>query len=136
MSEQNKAIVQQAYNNFKTGNIDALLGLMADEVSWTLPDMAGVPFGGKRSGRSAVGEFFSLIGGSQDSLRFEPTRLIAEGDMVVALGSSDWRVKANKREFGGDFAHVFKIRDGKIVEFNEYMDTAACSNAHQKAMSA
>jgi large subunit ribosomal protein L3 len=62
--------------------------------------------------------------------------IFAEGDMVVALGSSDWRVKANKREFGGDFAHVFKIRDGKIVEFNEYMDTAACSNAHQKAMSA
>ena len=49
MSEQNKAIVEQAYNNFKTGNIEALLSLMADDISWTLPEMEGVPFAGKRT---------------------------------------------------------------------------------------
>ena len=136
MSEQNKSIVEQAYNNFKSGNIEALLDLMADDVSWTLPEMEGVPFAGKRTGRAAVGEFFAAVGGSQESLRFEPREMIAEGDKVVALGSYEWRVKANGREFSGDFAHVFTIRDGKIVAFNEYMDTAVCTAAHQKAMSA
>jgi uncharacterized protein len=136
MSEQNKAIVEQAYNNFKTGNIEALLNLMSDDVSWTLPEMEGVPFAGKRSGRTAVGEFFGTLGSSQDTLSFEPRELIAEGDKVISLGSYDWRVKSNNREFGGDFAHVFTIRGGKIVVFHEYMDTAACIAAHQKAMSA
>jgi len=136
MSEQNKSIVNQAYSNFKSGDINSLLGLMADDVAWTLPQMDGVPFAGARTGREAVGEFFATIDSSQETLRFDPRQLIAEGDTVVALGNYQWKVKSNSREFGGDFAHVFTIRDGKIVAFNEYMDTAACRDAYQKAMSA
>jgi ketosteroid isomerase-like protein len=136
MSEQNKSIVERAYNSFKIGNIEALLDLMADDVSWSLPEMEAVPFAGKRTGRASVSEFFAIVGASQESLRFEPRELIAEGDRVVALGSYDWRVKANGREFGGDFAHVWTIRDGKVTNFQEYTDTAACASAYQKAMSA
>ena len=136
MSEQNKSIVNQAYSNFKTGNINGILDLITDDVNWTLPQMEGVPFSGTRTGRASVGEFFQSVVSTQESLSFEPRELIAEGDKVVALGSYQWRVKSNSREFGGDFAHVFTIRDGKVVAFNEYMDTAACTAAHQKAMSA
>jgi len=136
MSEQNKDIVNQAYTNFKTGNIDALVALMADDVTWTLPEMEGVPFAGARTGRASVAEFFQCVGASQEALRFEPRELIAEGDKVIALGNYQWRVKSNSREFGGDFAHAWTIRGGKVVEFHEYTDTAACIAAHQKAMSA
>ena len=136
MSEQNKAIVTQAYNNFKSGNIEALLTLLADDVVWTLPEIENVPFAGKRTGRASVGEFFSIIGASQESLRFEPRELIAEGDKVVSLGEYDWRAKATNREFGGDFAHVFTIRYGKVVAFLEFTDTAAVAKAYAKAMSA
>jgi ketosteroid isomerase-like protein len=136
MSDPNKAIVEQAYNNFKTGNIDALLNLMSDDVTWTLPEMDGVPFAGTRTGRASVGEFFATVGASQDVVTFEPRELIAEGDKVIALGNYAWRVKANNREFTSDFAHAWTIRDGKVITFHEYMDTAACIAAHQKAMSA
>lgn len=136
MSEENRSIVEQAYNNFKTGNIEALLNLLSDDVTWTLPEMEGVPFAGKRTGRASVSEFFATVGASQEVVSFEPRELIAEGDKVVALGSYEWRVKANGREFGGDFAHAWTIRDGRVVAFHEYTDTAACANAYRKAMSA
>ena len=137
MSEQeNTALVKQAYDNFKTGNIDGLLSLFADEITWELPEMEGVPFGGKREGLENVIEFFATIGMTQEPLRFEPRDLIAQGDRVVSLGSYDWRVRANGREFTSDFAHVFTIRDGKVIAFHEFMDTAACVAAYQKAMSA
>jgi ketosteroid isomerase-like protein len=45
-------------------------------------------------------------------------------------------VKATAREFGSDFAHVFTIRDGKVVAFKEYFDSAAAATAYRKAMSA
>src|SRR5687768_10884493 len=102
MSEQNKAVVEQAYNNFKTGNIEALLNLFSDDISWTLPEMEGVPFSGKRTGRAAVAEFFASVDAAQEVVSFEPRELIAEGERVVALGSYAWRVRANSREFGGD----------------------------------
>lgn len=136
MSAQNKSIVEQAYQNFKTGNIEALLNLMSDDVSWTLPEMEGVPFAGARTGRASVGEFFQSVGASQDVIHFEPRDLIAEADIVIALGSYTWRVKTNNREFTSDFAHAWTIRDGKVVDFHEYTDTAICRDAHQKAMSA
>src|SRR5882762_9348124 len=119
MSEQNKAIVQQAYNNFKSGNIEALLSLMSDDITWTLPEMEGVPFAGARTGRASVAEFFATVGAAQDALQFEPRELIAEGDTVIPLGSYTWRVKANNREFRSDFAHAWTIRNGKAVEFHE-----------------
>jgi ketosteroid isomerase-like protein len=132
MSEQNKSLVNQAYSNFKTGDIEALLNLFAEDITWTLPEMAGVPFAGARTGRASVAEFFASVGGTQESLRFEPRELIGEGDRVIALGSYSWRVKATDREFTSDFAHAWTIRDGKATDFREYMDTAACIAAHQK----
>ena len=137
MSEQdNIAIVQQAYNNFQTGNIPALLGQLSDDVTWQLPEMENVPFSGKRTTPAGVGDFFSLIGDNEEPLRFEPREFVAQGDKVVSLGYYQWRLKANGREFDSDFAHVFTIRDGKVVAFQEYTDTAACAAAYQKAMNA
>lgn len=133
MSDQNRGIVEQAYNNFKSGDIEGLLNLMSDDITWTLPEMEGVPFAGARTGRASVAEFFQSVGASQDNVSFEPRELIAEGDRVIALGSYAWRVKASNREFSADFAHVWTIRDGKVIDFREYMDTAACIAAHQKA---
>ena len=53
-------------------------------------------------------------------------------DIVNQAYTNQWRVKSNSREFGGDFAHAWIIRDGKVVEFHEYTDTAACRDAHQR----
>ena len=137
MSEQeNVSIVHQAYDNFKAGNIPALLDLCSEDITWQLPQMENVPFGGKRTTRAGVGEFFALIDANEEALRFEPREIVAQGDKVVSLGDYKWRVKATGREFESDFAHVFTIRDNKIVAFHEYMDTAACADAYAKAMSA
>ena len=132
MNEQNKSLVNQAYSNFQSGNMPALLALMSDDVVWTLPEMEGVPFAGKRSGKDAVGEFFSLVAASQEAVSFNPRELIADGERVVALGSYEWKVLANGRDFKGDFAHAWWIRDGKVASFNEYTDTAACIAGYRK----
>jgi ketosteroid isomerase-like protein len=137
MSEQdNIAIVQQAYTNFKTGNIPALLAQLSDDVEWQLPEMENVPFAGKFSGPTDVGEFFALVAANQEALSFEPRETIAQGDKVASLGFYQWRVKSTHREFSSDFCHVFTIRDGKVSGFQEYTDTAACADAYRKAMSA
>jgi ketosteroid isomerase-like protein len=136
MSEQNVAIVQQAYNNFKTGNIQGLLDLLSEDVRWQLPEVEGVPLAGKRTGRDEVGEFFATVASDQEVLEFEPLESVAQGDKVVSLGHYKWRVKATGREFESDFVHVFTIRNGKIVTFREHFDSAVVAAAYQKAMTA
>jgi ketosteroid isomerase-like protein len=134
MSEQdNVEVVKRAYENFKTGDIGALLGQMAEDVDWRLPEIEGAPFAGARKGRGQVSEFFKSLADSQDSLSFEPREFVAQGDKVVALGVYNWRVKATGREYGGDWAHVFTVRDGKVVGFHEYMDSAKAEAAFRQA---
>jgi ketosteroid isomerase-like protein len=127
--QENTAVARQAYENFRTGDTGALLGQMAEDIDWRLPDIAGVPFAGARRGTGQVAEFFSTLADVQDVLSFEPREFVAQGERVVALGDYRWRVRKNGREYGGGFAHVFTVRDGKVVAFHEYMDTAAAAEA-------
>src|SRR5689334_17617194 len=103
MSEQdNTAIAQQAYNNFKAGDIEGLLNLCAENITWQLPEVEGVPLAGKRNGRDGVKEFFATVARDQDVLRFEPREFVAQGDKVISLGDYKWRVRDTGREFATD----------------------------------
>jgi ketosteroid isomerase-like protein len=137
MSEQdNAATVQQAYYNFKSGNIQALVEQMSDGITWQLPEIEGVPLAGRRNGRDGVEEFFATLARDQDVLEFEPLESVAQGDKVISLGHYKWRVKETGREYESDFVHVFTVRDGKIVAFREHFDSAVVAAAYRKAMSA
>src|SRR5437763_14852997 len=116
MSEQeNTAIAQQGYDNFKTGNIEALLDQLSDDITWQLPEMKGVPLGGTRTGRDGVADFFATVARDQEVIEFEPREFVAQGDKVVSLGHYKWRVKENGRELETEFVHVFKIRHRQNV---------------------
>lgn len=133
MSEiSNTKIVQNVYENFRSGDIKALLNLLSEDIEWQLPEIENVPFGGKRRGHEEMGQFFASLVDTQEVQHFEPREFIAHEDKVVALGHYAWHVKSTGREFGGDFAHVFTIRDGKVIRFHEYMDTAAAAAAHRR----
>jgi uncharacterized protein len=137
MSEQdNIEMVQAAYNNFQSGNINALLDQMSDDVVWQLPEIKNVPIAGKRTGRAGVSDFFATLARDQDVIEFDPGESIAQNDKVVSLGHYKWRVKATGREFESDFVHIFTIRDGKIAAFREHFDSAVAAAAYQQAMSA
>jgi uncharacterized protein len=132
MSErENTELVQHAYQHFKGGDIQGLLGLLSEDVEWKLFEMEGVPFSGTRRGDERVGEFFSQVFDTEEPLHFEPRELVAQGDKVVALGDYAWRVKSTGREYESDFVHVFTVRDGTVARFQEFMDTAAVSAAYR-----
>lgn len=135
MSEQdNTQIVKEAYAAFKRGDIHAILNMLADDVKWFLPGPTDIiPTAGMRHGREQVGQFFSTLNQNQEAKEFEPQAFVAQGERVVALGHYVWRVKSNGRQYESDWAHVFTLRDGKVVGFQEYYDTGACADAFQAA---
>lgn len=137
MNEQeNTKVIKQAYDYFKSGDIQSLLGLMANDVDWRMPEVENMPHAGTRKGVEQVAEFFSILAEVQDAKQFEPNEFIANGDRVVGLGHYIWKIKANGREYESDFVHVFTVRDGKIAKFDEYYDTAPAAAAFQKAQTA
>lgn len=137
MSEtSNTQIVQQGYEKFGSGDIEGLLGLFADNIRWTVPEIENAPFSGSREGRAKVGEFFSELTAAEDITRFEPLEFIAQNDKVVVLGESAATVKSTGRSYETDWVHVFTLHDGKVIEFTEFFDNAAATRAFAKAATA
>jgi len=130
----NRKIVERAYAAFLTGDIESLLTLFSDDVSWNIPTIEHVRISGSRTGKPSLAKFFSELAQDQDVVQFEPRQLVAEGDLVVALGHYRWRIKATGREVTSDFAHVFTVTNGRIVRFQEFMDTAAFTAAYSSAL--
>jgi uncharacterized protein len=135
-AQDNTKIVQQAYETFRNGDMQGLLGLFSDDIQWELPNMVNVPFSGKRKGLEKVREFFGQMAQNQDNLMLNMSGFIAQGDRVAALGHYAWRVKTTGRDYESDFAHLWTVRDGKLTAFKEYTDTAAAAAAYLQAQSA
>jgi len=127
---QNTEMVQQAYRYIQSGEIQAFLSLLAEDILWEMPEMPNVPFGGVRHGRQRVRDFFQTLAEVQDVVEFVPEDFIAQGDRVVALGRFVMRVKATGKESRSAWAHVWTIENGQAIRFREYVDTLAVSQAY------
>ena len=125
MSESNADVVRRGYEAFGRGDINGLLALLDERIEWLAPGTPELATSGRRTGRQEVGEFFRTLNEVFDIQRFEPSAFIGEGDRVVVLGSETARVRANDAIVNLDWVHVFTLRDGKVVTFQEFFDTAA-----------
>ena len=125
MSEQqNIEIVKRGYEAFGHGDMQALLGLFDEQIEWIASGTADLPTSGRRTGRQQVAEFFTAVNDTFEIQRFEPREFIAQGDRVVVTGIDVSKVRATGKVIEGEWAHIFTVRDGKVVRFQEYQDTA------------
>jgi ketosteroid isomerase-like protein len=132
MSEQaNISLLKQAYDAYDKGDIPRLLGLLAQDIEWVLPEVEGIPFTGKRRGLGQASDFFRVMDEVQETREFKPDRFLAEGDLVIVLGHGTFVARATGIEYSDDWCHVFRIAGGKIASFREYCDTHKAAQAFQ-----
>jgi ketosteroid isomerase-like protein len=131
MTEQaNVARVQELYQAFGRGDIEAILEQLADDVEWYDPGPPAVPHAGRYHGRDDVARFFSVASETLEFEDFQPRAFVASGDLVVALGSLRARVKATGRSYDNEWAMAWVWRDGKVASWQIYEDTARELAAH------
>jgi uncharacterized protein len=129
---RNVQVVKDAYAAFQRGDINGVLALVDPDVEWhAIKGAEGVaPHAGARRGRAAVGEFFAQLAASTEFTRFEPREFIVEGDQVVAIGDYAAKVTTTGRSVASDWVMVFTVRDGKVVRFREWTDSAQLVRAY------
>jgi ketosteroid isomerase-like protein len=132
MSNSNIELVQSLYAAFKRGDIGAIIGALAPDVSWhTHGRPEDYPTLGPRKGPQAVQQFFATVAAEQTAVDFSPREIFGSGDRVCALGHYDWIVRKTGRKAGSDWVHVFTVRNGKITTFDEFTDTAQFAAAYR-----
>ena len=123
--EANKAVVRRYFKAIEAADYDTIEKLLADEVRFWLPP--SVPDGAELAGRADImRNIRESIAGLYDvrvGLRPEIRHLTAEDDRVAAELVIRGRGKASGRDYENHYHFLFVIRDGRIAEFHEHLDT-------------
>ena len=126
MSElENLEVVRNLYAGFARGDVEAIVAVLDPDVSWRTPGPPDLPTAGLRQGHDQVRQFFGVLLNTLDISDFRPADFLAQGDKVVVLGTSREGPKGTGRLVDFRWVHVFRLRSGKIVEFDEPADVSA-----------
>ena len=61
----------------------------------------------------------------------EPREFVAQGDRVLVVGFATGKIKATNKTFEDDWVFAITVRDGKLTNIREYVDTQALARASQ-----
>lgn len=130
MSSKNLETIKGAYAAFAKGDVPGVLGILDANIAWT--EAEGFPYGGTYNSPNAVLEgVFMRLGTEWDGFAAVPYEFIDGGDTIVALGKYSGKYKATGKSFEADFAHVWKMSEGKCTRFIQYVDTLLVDRALQ-----
>jgi uncharacterized protein len=130
MSTENVAIVRSIYEAFARGDVGGVLGRMSPEIIWheaeNFPYADRSPYHGPES---VVAGVFARCIGEWNGFAVDMNDLIDGGDRVVALGRYRGEHKGTGRHMNPQAVHVWTLRDGKVIAFQQFIDTLAVARA-------
>ena len=101
---------------------------VAEDISWT--EAKGFPYAGTYIGLDSVTKnVFSRLGSEWIDYKFTPEDYVASEDKVVAFGTYTGIYKITGKSITARVAHVWKLKDGKIVTFEQFVDSQPVNNA-------
>jgi uncharacterized protein len=122
----NVGLVQDVYEAFGRGDVPTVLGAFDTNIEWR--EAEGNPY--EPSGNAWVGpdailqNLFVKLGADWDGFTVHPKNFHDAGDTVVVEGRYTGTHKATGKALDAQVCHVFKIRDGKLTSFQQFVDTA------------
>ena len=128
-SMTNLEIIKSTYEG-KTSeeNGKNLAKYVAGNISWT--EAKGFPYAGTYIGLASVTQnVFSRLGSEWIDYKFTPEDYVASDDKVVAYGTYTGTYKLTGKSFKARVAHVWKLNDGKITNFEQFVDSQPVNNS-------
>jgi ketosteroid isomerase-like protein len=123
-------VVRKLYAAFETGDVPAVLGLMAPDIVWNEAENFLYADRNPYKGPQAILEgVFMRIGGDFENFAVKPEEIIESGDTVVMFGRYTGTFKATGKAINLQASHVWRVKDGKVTRFQQYVDTLAAARA-------
>ena len=119
---ENKQIVRAFYDAANRGDTAGFMNRIADDVVWTnagSTKYSGTFVGKKDLTDKLIGPLFGQL---KAGISATIDNIVAEGDFVVVQLRGRAETK-DGRPYNNTYCHIFKLRDGKIGEVTEYLDT-------------
>jgi ketosteroid isomerase-like protein len=118
-------IAERFYAALEADDTERALELCTDDVEVIYPAEGRLPYGGRWRGREGVAAFLDAHDAAEEILEFAVGQMLADADVVLALGDFRGRAKASGREWSTRFVHALAITDGRLRRWEAFFDTAA-----------
>lgn len=137
-AEDARPVVQQFFNGFMTGNMQAVFDSFDPAVEYTVNTRntvtrEAIPWSTTFHGVAEVQAFFGRLMANFEVLGFEVSQILAEGAEAAAFGHFRYRAKPTGLECETDWCARFTVRGGRILNYQFFEDSYAIARAFRRA---
>ena len=123
-TEDNRQLMKMIFEGLAVGDSALFRASMADDFRVVV--MGQSSWSGAVEGREALRRYFEYVRACfREQGRTISERFIADGDVVAVEARGD-NCSTKGERYDNHYCLVFRIKNGKIAEMREYMDTAFC----------
>jgi hypothetical protein len=127
--ERNVQTVKDFFAAIGRGDREGLLALVAEDIEWIVPG-EDWPLAGTHRGHAGLADLLKTASESIETST-EPREFVAQGDRVLVVGFAKGKIKATNKTFEDDWIFAITIRDGRLTNIREFVDTQALARAAQ-----
>jgi hypothetical protein len=127
--EENVQTVKDFFAAMGSGDKQGLLALSSEDVEWIIPGKDW-PLAGTHRGHAGLEDLLQKASELETSFP-TPPEYVAQGDRVLVVGFAKGKVKATNKTFEDDWVFAITVRNGKLTNIREYIDTQALARASQ-----
>ena len=132
--EKNVQIVKDFLAALGRRDKQGLLALSAEDIEWIIPG-EDWPLAGTHRGHAGLENLLQKANETVETSFPAPPEFVAQGDRVLVVGVAAGKIKATNRAFKDDWVFAITVRDGKVTNIKEYIDTQALARASEMSAS-
>ncbi|MEK3789413.1 nuclear transport factor 2 family protein [Paenibacillus sp. FSL K6-1230] len=122
MMLSNLEMVKSTYEGDAKENGLKYQAYLAEHAEWT--EAAGFPYAGTYVGYEEIfHNVFSRLGSEWDNYMAKPKEFYEDGNTIIVVGVYFGTYKLTGKFFEADFVHIWRVENGKIVRFKQYVDS-------------
>lgn len=130
----NLRVIDGAYKAFAVGDIPSVLGVMDAKIVWNEAEGNAYADGNPYIGPDEVlNGVFARIGADHEYFKLTDIKLHEmSNNQVLATLRYKAKIKKNGAEYNTQAAHLWTLKDGKVTNFQQYVDTKQLADAFGK----
>jgi len=128
---ENVQVVKDFFAAMGRGDMRGLLALSTEDIEWIIPG-EDWPLAGTYRGHAGLADLLQKSELLETST--EPLEFIAQGDRVVIIGFAKGKIIATKKTFKDHWVFAITVRNGKLTNIVEYIDTQALARAAEMSL--
>ncbi len=126
-THKNVQTVKDFFAAIGRGDREGLLALVAEDIEWIIPG-EDWPLAGTHRGHAGLADLLQTASKSIETST-EPREFVAQGDRILVVGFAKGKIKATNKTFDDHFVFAITVRDGRLTNIREYIDTQTLARA-------